>query len=224
VIDGAGDFVSGRHQRLHRPELSFFAPIESPEGTVAADDTGGGLPKGLPRAIVGLQGVIAQNLAARNFVVRCQPEPGTKVFLRGEAAQVEPSGWLGLVAFVLSVLGAIVVSTGNMLSIAEFSGVSGAYAVEDFYFTTVPLGIIALICLFGGLLLFGIATLRAGVFPRWAGILLSVGAVVTFFGLSALPPLALLLGIILLATALAWMGWALWSKKGSVESQPKPAM
>jgi hypothetical protein len=125
--------------------------------------------------------------------------------------QVEPSGWLGLVAFVLSALGAMLMSTGNLLSIAEFSGVREAQAVETFYSTTVPLGIIAPLCFFGGQLLFGIATLRAGVLPRGAGILLSVGAVVTPVGFFTLPPLALLLGIVLFASALAWMGWALWS-------------
>jgi len=127
------------------------------------------------------------------------------------AAQVEQSSWLGLVAFVLSALGAMLMSTENLLSIAELSGVGGAQAVEAFYSTTVPLVVIAGLSFFGGQLLFGIASLRADVFPRWAGILLSVGAVVAFVGILALPPLALLLGTILLASALAWMGWALWS-------------
>jgi hypothetical protein len=131
------------------------------------------------------------------------------------AAQVEHSGWLGLVAFVLSALGAMVMSTGNLLSIAEFSGVSGAQAVEDFYSTTVPFSIMAPLCFFSGLLLFGISTLRSGVFPRWAGILLSVGAVITFVFILAFAPLAFVFGIMLLSAALAWMGWALWSKKGS---------
>ena len=140
------------------------------------------------------------------------------------AARVEQSGWLGLVAFVLSTLGAMVMSTGNLLSIAEFSGVREAQAVETFYSTTMPFSNIVPLCSFGGQLLFGIATLHAGVFPPWAGILLSVGAVVAPLGFFVLPPLVLLLGIILLATALAWMGWALWSKRGSAESQPKPAM
>src|SRR5262249_37328552 len=82
----------------------------------------------------------------------------------------------------LSALGAMLISTGNQLSIAEFSGVSAAQAVETFYSTTVPLVIIAPLCFSGETLLFGIATLRAGVLPRWAGILLSVGAVLTFVG------------------------------------------
>lgn len=140
------------------------------------------------------------------------------------AAQVEQCGWLGLVTFVLSVLGAMLMSTGNLLSIAEFSGISGAQAVETFFSTTMPVSIIGPVCLLGGLVLFGIATLRAGVLPRWAGILLSVGEVVIFIAILALPPLALLLGIMLFAIGLAWMGWALWSERVSVESQPKPAM
>jgi hypothetical protein len=118
------------------------------------------------------------------------------------AAQIEQNGWLGLIAFVLSDMGAMLISTGNLLSIAEFSGVSGTQAVEDFYSTIVPLSIIAPLCFVGGLLLFGIATLRAGVLP---------------------PPLTLL-GILPFASALAWIGWALWSARVSVKNQPKPAM
>ena len=63
--------MSGCSQGLHGAKLSFLASIESPEGTLTADDASGGLAKGLTGAIVGLQCVIAQDLAARDFVMGC---------------------------------------------------------------------------------------------------------------------------------------------------------
>jgi membrane protein implicated in regulation of membrane protease activity len=63
-----------------------------------------------------------------------------------------------------------------------------------------------------GGLLFGIATFRAGVLPRWAGGLLAVA--------SALTPAAALLphqiqrfAAIPVAVAFIWLGYALWSKR-----------
>lgn len=63
VIDGARDLVRGGDLGLHRAELGALAAIERAESTLTADDTGGRLAKSLARAVVGLQGVIAQNLA-----------------------------------------------------------------------------------------------------------------------------------------------------------------
>jgi hypothetical protein len=69
-----------------------------------------------------------------------------------------------------------------------------------------------------GLLLTGIAIIRAGVFPRGAGILLlaaTAGFFFDFFVAEFLPPLAGQIGSavfgILLALALSWIGVSLWS-------------
>ena len=69
MIDGARDLVGRSDQRLHRAELGFLASIEGAESALATNDAGGGLAKGLPGAVVSLQRVIAQDLAARDFVV-----------------------------------------------------------------------------------------------------------------------------------------------------------
>ncbi len=64
-----------------------------------------------------------------------------------------------------------------------------------------------------GWLLFGVATLRARVYPRWAAILLIVGAV--------------LLGLpvpgteIVLAVAIAWLGFALFTGRAAGQSPPR---
>ena len=64
-----------------------------------------------------------------------------------------------------------------------------------------------------GWLLFGIATLRGGVFPRWLAILLMVGAVLSFFPV----PLS---GIVLSA-AVIWLGFVLVTGRG-VEPGEQP--
>jgi hypothetical protein len=71
--------------------------------------------------------------------------------------------------------------------------------------------------------LLGIATMRARVFSRWAGLLLVVGAV--------LNPISLVIGIVravadpLVLLGLGWMGYTLWTAKGAGEalSQAVPA-
>ena len=61
-------------------------------------------------------------------------------------------------------------------------------------------------------LLFGIATFRAGIFPRWAGVLLAVGTmlapVAALLPNASQPKIAIPVGV-----ALAWLGYALWSEQ-----------
>jgi len=70
-----------------------------------------------------------------------------------------------------------------------------------------------------GGLLFGIATLRAGILPRWPAGLLAVAAAVT-------PAAALLphelqrLAAVPVGVALAWLGYALWSERREQASEP----
>lgn len=73
-----------------------------------------------------------------------------------------------------------------------------------------------------GGLLFGIATLRAGILPRLPAGLLAVAALLT--------PLAALLphaqqryAAVPVALALAWLGYALWSERRASASQAAPA-
>jgi hypothetical protein len=67
------------------------------------------------------------------------------------------------------------------------------------------------IYMIGGLL-FGIAIFRAGILPRWAGVLLAVGTVLApVAGLlpnASQPKAAVPVGL-----ALAWLGYALWSER-----------
>ena len=72
-----------------------------------------------------------------------------------------------------------------------------------------------------GGLLFGIATFRAGILPRWPAGLLAVAAALT--PLAALLPHAIqrLVGIPV-GLALAWLGYALWSERRAHAAQAVP--
>lgn len=72
-----------------------------------------------------------------------------------------------------------------------------------------------------GFILFGVATYRAGVLPRWSGLLLIIGIVLSFGGM-----MSHAVGIVAAAVfgaSLAWMGYALWSSQGQVAQQHQPA-
>ena len=64
-----------------------------------------------------------------------------------------------------------------------------------------------------GPLLFGIATFRARVLPRWAGALLALNAVLVPLGALVPPEYQPKIIMIPLGLALAWLGYALFSER-----------
>jgi hypothetical protein len=72
-----------------------------------------------------------------------------------------------------------------------------------------------------GGLLFGIATLRAGILPRWPAGLLAVAAAVSPVG-DLLPLEYKALVAVPVGIALAWLGYALWSEQRGRASGPVP--
>lgn len=123
------------------------------------------------------------------------------------ANQARSVGWLGLAGHGLLQAGLVlivVIAAPPLLypSIREGSGES---------LTVFALGIALTL----GLLLTGIATIQAGVYPRWSGALMvaaTAGFFFTFFIAEFLPPIAGQAGSatfgLLLALALAWIGYA----------------
>ena len=153
------------------------------------------------------------------------------------ARQVERAGWLGLAGFLLLTLSwwfqtAFVFAEAYILPLLATTapkfvdGVLGTLAAGRA--SEVNLGALPAIYSLGvgipyilGGLLFGIATLRAGILPRWPAGLLAVAAVLT-------PAAALLphdiqrLAAVPVGLALAWLGYALWSERREQASGPVP--
>jgi hypothetical protein len=153
------------------------------------------------------------------------------------ARQVEKAGWLGLAGFLLLTLSwwlqtAFVFAEAFILPLLATTapkfvdGVLGTLAAGRA--SEVNLGALPAIYNLGvgipymlGGLLFGIATLRAGILPRWPAGLLAVAAALT--PAAALLPHAIQrLAAIPVGLALAWLGYSLWSERRARVSDPAP--
>src|SRR6266566_8235727 len=150
------------------------------------------------------------------------------------ARQVEESGWLGLAGFLLfSLMWALttalqfaeafilpVLATDAPKFVEGFLGIPAGTASE------VSLGILpavysltSVLYLLGGVL-FGIATFRAGILPRWAGGGLAVGTVAPLVLSLLLPHELIRLAAVPVGLALALLGYALWSERREKVSEP----
>jgi hypothetical protein len=142
------------------------------------------------------------------------------------ARQVEKAGWLGLAGFVIFSLWFGLVMPFCLIEafilpqmvttwpafVASWMGMLTGNPME------VNLGILPTLWNISkpmyilGPLLFGIATFRAGVFPRWTGALLILGAVMP--PLAALVPPAAQMKILLpYGIAMIWLGYALFAER-----------
>jgi hypothetical protein len=70
-----------------------------------------------------------------------------------------------------------------------------------------------------GGLLFGIATFRAGILPRWAAGLLAVGSLLARVA-ALLPPEQEPKVAVPVGVALVWLGYALWSERREQAADP----
>jgi hypothetical protein len=126
------------------------------------------------------------------------------------APQADAAGWLGLIGHALlqtGVLLFVVVSAPPLL-----------YSSFDLPFENSLTAFMLGVALTFGLLLTTIATFRAGVYPRWASILLLIGTAGMFFSFFIaewLPRIAgQVVGVITnipLGLALAWIGFSMWN-------------
>jgi hypothetical protein len=150
------------------------------------------------------------------------------------ARQAAKAGWMGLAGFLLlsgwfaivlgfSFVEAFVLPHLTTVTPAFVHGWMGMFNGNT---STVSLGALPTlwtlsgpIYILGGLL-FGIATVRARILPRGAGILLAVGTVLApvagLLSLAAQPKIAIPVGL-----ALAWMGYALWAEHPTPTPQPE---
>jgi hypothetical protein len=148
--------------------------------------------------------------------------------------QAEEAGWLGLIGFVLAFIGGTFAVAIQYLTSTTIPLVAAqAPALFDQAMTppafAPPLFVLGFVF---GHVLFALASIRAGILPRWSGILVMIGIVIFFVGELSflgqrLPVPALqqvfetirnlrtvvLFGDAAFGVGFAWMGYALWSEK-----------
>jgi hypothetical protein len=149
--------------------------------------------------------------------------------------QAEKSGWLGLVGYLLLSFWLVVIMGFSFVEafilphvattlpafvqawMGMFNAPAGKFdlgVLPTIWTLTGPVYIL------GGLL-FGIATFRAGILPRWAGALLALSTVLAPIAAllpnASQPKIAIPMGL-----ALAWLGYALWSERRAPASEPLP--
>lgn len=138
------------------------------------------------------------------------------------AHQAEQAGTLGLVAFVMALIGTAMIF--GFAWAGAFVVPDLAEAVPDFLDTSdagmLMVGVMLTFVMFAlGWFLFGLASLQARVLPRSAAVLLIVGAVLASVFLFLEIPFY----IVVFGAALAWMGYALWSGTGEPVLTPEAA-
>lgn len=142
------------------------------------------------------------------------------------ARQSEESGWLGLIGFLLFSAWMTLVTGFSFVEafiLPRLATQSPAF-VESLLgmFSSIPseidLGILPTLWNISGPmyilapLLFGIATFRAGVLPRWAGALLVLGAVLVPVG-AIVPPEYQAKIMLPIGLAFVWLGFALFAER-----------
>ena len=149
------------------------------------------------------------------------------------ARQVKEVGWLGLAGYLLFSLffaGTIAFQfveafISPLLATAAPAVVEGLLGVANGHPTETNLGAIPAVysatgvCYLLGGVLFGVATFRASILPRWAAGLLVVGTLLPILGSSLFPHPYDRIFAVPVGLALAWLGYALWSERGENASE-----
>ena len=144
------------------------------------------------------------------------------------ARQKEKVGWLGLAGLLLFSGWFVVISVFSYIEAFVLPGLAAESPkfVEGFLgmFTGIPsevdLGVLPTLwnvsgpMLILGVFLFGIATFRAGVLPRWAGRFLTLAAILIPVGGMFPMEYQAKIAMIPVGLAMAWLGYTLFAERG----------
>ena len=128
-------------------------------------------------------------------------------FIGLHVAQTRTFGRLGTAGFATALVGFMLIAAGSVGEFWVFSDQSYEGAGRNASWALFLLGHLVLVI---GTLLFGIATVRAKVFPQEAAMMFAV------LGLGVVVPF---LGAFIFAIPLVWLGYLLWS--GSVQQSSR---
>jgi hypothetical protein len=148
------------------------------------------------------------------------------------ARQAEKAGWLGLAGFLLlEIMWALTAAFQfaeafivPLLATDAPKFVEGWLGIVTGSAGEVDLGALPAVysatsvCYLLGGVLFGTATFRARILPRWAGAALAVGTVAPL-AFALLPHEFMRVAAVPFGLALAWLGYALWSERRAPASQ-----
>jgi hypothetical protein len=152
------------------------------------------------------------------------------------ARQAEDVGWSGLAGFLLFSLWLVLIPGFTffealilpLLAVdapkfaADFLGTFTGAAVETNLGILPTLWSLVGVLYILGPLLFGVATLRAGILSRWAAGLFGFGAV-SSVAFALLPPALEPLATVPMGLGFAWLGYSLWSERRQPAAQRKPS-
>lgn len=143
------------------------------------------------------------------------------------ARQAEQVGVLGLIGFVLAFIGSalfLVVLESSVIPVIAADAAGQTLLDPAGPLFGGALGLIFLVAQITfalGFILTGITTARAGVLPRWPGLLILIGSPLVAFW----PPLPQLVGVtggVLFGLGYVWIGYAMWTH-ASAQATRQPA-
>jgi hypothetical protein len=138
--------------------------------------------------------------------------------------QARQSGWLGAVGFVLAFAGTLVSILVAFMWLAILTRNAAAHDALMAIVAAVPGAVFLAYGQMLGIVLLGIATARAGVFPRWAGLLVATGMLVAIPSEVAPGTLLVLwpIGTAIMSAGIGWMGCQLIKGSGESEAARAP--
>ena len=136
------------------------------------------------------------------------------------AVEAEQGGILGQLGMVLGTIGTTLVAAIVFMELAGADGVTAAGEALEKVGSLSVYNIVGPLVFLVGIILFGVAVMRAGVFTRWAGWLLIIGAVLGLLGGIAAVQIVFALGAVVAGAGFAWLGWELLSGGGEEAQQP----
>ena len=139
----------------------------------------------------------------------------------GQASRAGVAGFIGIVLTTLGLLLSMIAAPIFFITTLPYLATHAPGAFNNAFDAGIePFGLGGTVLLLLGLLLLGIATIRAAVFPRLAGILMLVGGIFTpalILGDTLIVSLLGAVGLGLVMVSFAWIGLRLTSPVESVE-------
>jgi hypothetical protein len=134
-------------------------------------------------------------------------------------------GMTGLIGFILAFIGTTLtlvggVSAGYVLPVVAIEAPQALDPQGPFFASANAIPFFVGFATFMlGYVLLGIATIRAGILPRWGAVLVMLGAILFNLPpqpLGPFPTFVILVGAVLWGAGAVWIGFALWSSKSDM--------